>query len=369
MKEIVFPLSATEFTRELLTEVISRHIPGAGVADFKLIEIKSYGEGMVSSAGRAVFDLTYTQGSPNDLPPRVVIKTSRDHWPPHVMYSNEVNFYERLRPDLALETPQSLGGAFDPETAAFGLIMEDLRLRDAQIMNVLIDHTLDQVRAVLDTLAKLHARFWNSPRFETDLAWLETHVSGDLYKMFNDPGDRMQMAKRIKASTAVEPFKREMVQRLGVTLDDLLMQTQRVQRHQATLPQTIVHGDMHVGNTYQLPDGGGGVLDWQLMVRGYFMHDVSYYLATSLQVGDRRRYERDLIAYYLEKLKQEGVQEPPDFDAAWLEYRRAAVWNVYIGWLTCPVVNYGWEICVMSHLRVMTAYEDLETAKVIAGLP
>jgi hypothetical protein len=29
------------------------------------------------------------------------------------------------------------------------------------------------------------------------------------------------------------------------------------------------------------------------------------------------------------------------------------------------VVNYGWEVTVMAHLRMMTAYEDLETGKSI----
>ena len=41
------------------------------------------------------------------------------------------------------------------------------------------------------------------------------------------------------------------------------------------------------------------------------------------------------------------------------------VWGVYIGWLTTPVVNYGWEINVMNHLRLTTAYEDHETAKLV----
>ena len=41
------------------------------------------------------------------------------------------------------------------------------------------------------------------------------------------------------------------------------------------------------------------------------------------------------------------------------------------GWhalVTTPVVNYGWEINVMNHLRLTTAYEDLETAKLVDAL-
>jgi hypothetical protein len=365
MENIVFPMSAKDFTPELLSRTIAKRFPGAGVLSFDIVETKSHGEGMASTASRAVLDLKYTQGSPNHLPTRVVVKISRDELPPHALYSNEVNFYERIRPELEMETPLGLGGSFDPKTAAFGQILEDLRLRDAQIMNVLIEHDLSQVRALLDTLATLHGHFWNSPRFAKDLSWVESHVSGDLSEVFNNPD---KIPRRTKAEVQAVQFKREMVQRLGVTVDDLCVQTQRVWRHQATLAQTLVHGDTHVGNTYQVP-GRAGLLDWQLMVRGYFIHDVSYYLATSLSVEARRRHERDLLAYYLDKLRQAGAKDAPDFDTAWLEYRRGGAWNVYIGWLLCPVVNYGWEITVMSNLRVMTAYEDLETAKAIAGLP
>jgi aminoglycoside phosphotransferase (APT) family kinase protein len=142
----------------------------------------------------------------------------------------------------------------------------------------------------------------------------------------------------------------------------------RVKRHHGTLSQTLLHGDMHVGNTYQVGNRGG-LLDWQLMSRGHFAHDVGYYIHTSLSVENRRKHERELLKYYLEKLRELGVRNVPTFDSAWLAYRQCSAWNVYIGWLTTDVQNYGWEICVMAHLRVMTAYEDLEAAKAIAALP
>jgi hypothetical protein len=62
------------------------------------------------------------------------------------------------------------------------------------------------------------------------------------------------------------------------------------------------------------------------------------------------------------------VRPPPSFDVTWREYRRGMIWGVYIGWLTTPVVNYGWEINVVNHLRLMTAYEELDTASLIAEL-
>jgi hypothetical protein len=111
------------------------------------------------------------------------------------------------------------------------------------------------------------------------------------------------------------------------------------------------------------------LVDWQLSVRGFCMHDVTYLLATGLSVEQRRRHERELLAYYLDSLRAAGVERPPDPHAAFLEYRRAVAWCVYVGWLTTPIENYGWEITVMNHVRLLTAYRDLETAAAIASLP
>lgn len=367
MKDILFPTKPDEFTPELLSQVLSRQFPGCGVAAIGIVDSKVYGDATASTAGRVVLKLKYKPGSSDALPPRVVIKIARDQSTAahHALYANEVDFYMRIRPELDIETPRCFGGSFDDETGTFGLVLEDMGLRDAQFMNVLVPHSPEQVRAVLDVFASLHGRYWRSPRFESDLDWVQPHVSGKIHNVFTDSD---QVPGFIKMLTETISFKREMVQRLGFTVDELGIQKNRVQRHQATLPQTLLHGDGHVGNTYRVGNRGG-LIDWQLMARGYCMHDVGYYLMTSMQIEDRRRHEHDLLKYYLGKLREAGVSDAPDFDAAWLEYRRCAAWNVYIGWLTADIPNYGWEICVLAHLRVMTAYEDLESAKAIAALP
>ena len=105
------------------------------------------------------------------------------------------------------------------------------------------------------------------------------------------------------------------------------------------------------------------------MARGYCLHDVTYLLMTGLSVGVRRENERDLLAFYRAELESRGVAEPPSMDTLWLEYRRAAVWGVYIGWLTTPIMNYGWEITVNNHIRLLTAYQDLECSAALSDLP
>jgi len=358
------PTSAAGITPAYLTALLAEQHPGTQVDAVEIVDAKTYGEAMVSTAARAVVKPRYARGSPPGLPNRLVLKLARgidDIMVP--FYANEVAFYRRIRPELAIEAPRCFGGDFDPASGHFALALEDLTGRDALFPNVTQRITPDNVRALLDTLAALHARYWESPRFSGDLAWVETHLAGGVAALMNGLAPVY-----IQHEIDNENFKRELVQRLRTTGPELLAGVQAVQRHQAALPQTLLHGDAHLGNTYLLPDGGGGLLDWQLMVRGHALHDVNYLVTTALSIADRRLHEHGLLAYYLDRLARNGVAAVPRFDVAWREYRRAVIWGVYIGWLTTPVVNYGWEINVLNHLRLTTAYEDHETAKLVAEL-
>jgi len=358
------PTTTDGITSAYLNGLLAEATPGAVVEEVRIVDAKTYGEQMVSTAGRVVIDVRYAPQSRQDLPTRLVVKLTRAV--DKIMapfYANEVAFYRSIRPELSLEAPRCFGGNFDPETSYFGLLLEDLTTRGATFPNTTVRTTPDDVRPLLDTLATLHARFWQSPRFTSDLAWVETHVSGDVADMMNNVAPH-----HIAHEVETENFKRELVQRLRTSAAELLAGVQAVQRHQSRLPQTLLHGDTHLGNTYRLPDGTAGLLDWQLMVRGHHMHDVNYFITTALSIGDRRDHEQDLLRYYLDRLASAGVRDVPSFEDAWREYRRTLVWGVYIGWLTTPVVNYGWEINVLNHLRLTTAYEDHDTAKLVAEL-
>ena len=114
------------------------------------------------------------------------------------------------------------------------------------------------------------------------------------------------------------------------------------------------------------PGRQGGFLDWQLMVRGRWAHDVTYILTTGLSTELRRAHERDLLAFYLDELRRHGVEDPPDPNEAWLRYRQAAIWGLVIGWLITPTENYGEAITAANIARLVAAVEDLETLEALA---
>jgi hypothetical protein len=357
-----FTSRADELSLELLAAVVHTHYPQATLSGFELLESRHYGQ-TVSTSGRATLKLHFADGTAGDLPDRVVCKLALGADSVlAAFYENEVKVYTELRPEALIEAPRALGALYDPNSAQFVLMLEDLSQRGARFPNVTQDVPLTAVEALIDTLATLHASHWESPRFAGDLAWLQSHVKGRVAHLMNELAPPL-----IQHEIDTQAFKREFVQRLRSTGPELLAAIQRLQRHQSRLPETLLHGDAHLGNTYLLPQGKAGLLDWQLCVRGYCMHDVSYLIATSLPIALRREHERSLLCRYRERLIAWGV-DAPSAGEIWDEYRRAMVWGVYIGWLTTPVANYGWEINVVNHLRLTTAYEDLGTARLVAEI-
>ena len=80
-----------------------------------------------------------------------------------------------------------------------------------------------------------------------------------------------------------------------------------------------MHGDCHLGNTYRLPDGRAGLLDWPVAFHGPSIREISYFIAGALSTEQRREHEGSLLRLYLESLREGGVV-PPSFDEAWEKY-------------------------------------------------
>ena len=376
MIERQLPTDPQDISLDVLNEVIAEQLPLVSLTGFEITESHVWGEGDASSAGRIVIEPSYAEPSLPDLPGHIVLKVARalegQPGTPNpvagaggALYKNEVAVYRRLKPSTFVEAPLCLGGAYDPAANALLLLLEDLRDRGAEFARVTVPTSLEGMHSLLGQLATLHARYWNSPELHRSLGWMESHMQGRLHDQFHAPE---RVPRFIAHQVETEQFKKEMVERLGATVDDLFRRFQMVQRHQATLPQTVCHGDTHIGNTYILPGGRAGLLDWQLASKGFAIHDVSYAIATGLSVEQRRRHERDLLAWYREQLLERGAQDVSSLDGLWIEYRRAMIWGLYIGWLTTPVINYGWEVSVIAHLRMTTAYEDLDTGKAVDAL-
>jgi len=357
MSSVVFPIHAEELTPTLLTRALSDRRPGCTVEAIRILDQAHCKSGSASTAARAILELDYAGGSPDPPPARLVLKTVliRPGAIPD-LYENEVRFYRDLRHELELETPQAYASCFDSASGTFGVLMEDLSLRSARFPDARESLEPDAIASLLDGLASLHARFWQSPRFERDLADLWTPCSGGFHDFLKVHGIAF-ISHQVERS----PYKQELLERLGRSLKQIWDALWRAQAILASAPCTLLHGDTHLGNTYLLPDGRAGLVDWQLMNRGRWAQDVTYLLVTGLATEVRRRDERDLLTHYVERLRAHGVADAPGAEEAWWLYRQAAVWGFLLGWLICPLENYGEEILRANLERLTAALEDLET--------
>ena len=387
--------------------MLRRLHPDVAVASVEVRERARCGDGIASTADRVTLGVGFEPGRDAGLPSQMILKTLQLHpwlrfglpavlslarasraaeslpgvgrsarsllfvlvglyqrWFPHApdpMYVNEVRFYTELRPELEIEAPRAFGGLFDLESRRFGILMEDLTLRGARFPNATTDVPVESIRDLLGNLARLHAAFWQSPRFEHDLAWLPDRLSGGMFPVFDGIGREL-----IRYQVEQYEPKAALLAPLGRSVDQLWQDLWASQRALAAGPCTLLHGDTHIGNTYLLPDGAGGFLDFQLSVRGHWANDVTYLLATGLEPEVRRQHERELLAFYLDALSRHGVDPPPSTDDAWRAYRLAVIWGLVIGWLITPPVNYGPAITDANVSRLVTACQELESFDALA---
>ncbi|MEX0768097.1 MAG: phosphotransferase [Microthrixaceae bacterium] len=359
----VFPSDLSELTPAVVQAALRERQPGVLVDSVEILAEKLCGDGVASTADRVELELTYAVGADTGLPRRMILKTmlASPH-APAVMYENEVRFYRELRPYIDIETPAVFASNFDPKSGRFGLLLEDLTVREARFPSTLDQISLDEVRSILGHLATLHARFWDSPRFSNDLSWIGTPVNGGMADVFDLIGLEL-----IEDQVSRHPFKAELIAPLRKTIPQMWDLLWRVQQQHTAAPTTLLHGDPHLGNTYLLPGGRGGLLDWQLMMRGSWAHDVTYFLVTSLDPDTRRAHQRELLAEYIELLKAAGVPDAPKPEEAFEHYRKAALWGLVIGWLICPPENYGEPITMENISRTVAAVTDLDTLAAIGN--
>jgi aminoglycoside phosphotransferase (APT) family kinase protein len=96
--------------------------------------------------------------------------------------------------------------------------------------------------------------------------------------------------------------------------------------------QCMLHGDAHIGNSYSLPDGTLGLLDWQCVWQGGWAFDVAYVIGSSLSPENRRLHEAALLQHYLDDRARAGWPAP-SLTHATNRYRQYLAYGLTV-WLT-----------------------------------
>ena len=250
------------------------------------------------------------------------------------IYALETRFYREVQPLLGINTPESYATIDDATVPQHMVLLEDLNAAGASFCSVHHPLNYAQTSAFLDILARMHARTWNNALIAPGGELADLRVWEAL------PGDAC--AAYARGQLVPETWARYMTLPRALALPRMFHDRERMQAGLLALnelcltePYCLLHGDFHLGNLYFDGKGRPGVLDWQSYSRGNWSHDVTYFMVSALDPVDRRRWDRALMAHYLERLQQEGVTAPPSLDEAMQAFRLQILDGLYY-WTVNP---------------------------------
>jgi hypothetical protein len=124
------PGSAAELTPALLNRLIHPHRPDVTIESVEVGDAQNFGvdPDVISSANRVKLRVQYDDATRRaaQLPADLLLKVARNDVRIGPIYANETRVYLRLSRELGIETPLCLGGAYDPETERYALVLDDL---------------------------------------------------------------------------------------------------------------------------------------------------------------------------------------------------------------------------------------------------
>jgi hypothetical protein len=337
----MIPATAEEISPDWLTRALSRSFARVRV---EAVDVVDWNAG---TTGRARLLVRYAGAV--EAPASVFVKLPPSDELQKMMVQftgmgrREVAFYTHLAGEVPVRCPRPYYAEANDDGSSYLMLLEDLAAAGCSFPALLGGGTLDYARAVVAVLARLHARFWDSPRFTTDLAWVDGPMRHEIgpqlvKKALDEFGDQMPEVFRRMARLYIERTDE---------ICDLWEEGE----------QTLCHGDCHIGNHF-IDDGEPGFLDWACVVRCTGVRDVSYFLANSVSAELRRAEEADLMRGYRAALEEQGVVAPP-FDLLWRRHCRHVAYS-WVAAVTTYAMGDKWQAVRHGREATMRANDALQ---------
>jgi hypothetical protein len=277
----------------------------------------------------------------------------------------EVRFYQDVSPVLpaSVGRPACYYAAFDPQSHRSVLLIEDLLARNAVFGRPTAPLGISAMQGLLDVLAALHASHWGG-------------VPLHGFRRVGDPswGYCNGWLAQQRWFKLLEPgvWTRYVDTERGLYLEDSLRDPHRVAEaalayfaHLQHGPIAILHGDAGVHNSYTLPGGAGGFVDWSSKLCGHWSWDVGFVIVGGLEIEDRRTHARQLLEHYRSRLLEYEVRDLPTTAQMWTAFRRTPIYGLMM-WLNTPVSSQPDAYAIATSQRFAAASADLETLSALA---
>jgi hypothetical protein len=222
----------------------------------------------------------------------------------------EARFYRDLATDVPVRVPAVHHAEVDDD-GRYVMVLEDLVASGCRFPSPRDGDIAEVTTRIVDELARLHARFWESPALEGELAWVS-----DGYRLAFGGGGPF-------IARAVDRFGGDMPAAFNRLGELYVAEAPRIAELFEIGPRTLAHGDPHFGNLFV--DGARpGFYDWGMLMRRSGMWDVAYVICNGLPREIRQTHEQDWITRYRAALAAEGIEL--DAETAWEQYRLFAVY-------------------------------------------
>jgi thiamine kinase-like enzyme len=324
------PGKLSDLSREWLQEAL-----GVAVQDCRVVDANS------GTTGRAVLEIDAPEEA--NLPARLFVKLpptdemQRAFVTATGMGKTEAQFYSSLSSEVPVRVPTCYYAASDEAGESYVMLLEHLEDSGCSFQNASTRYSLDYVRSVLAQFAKLHASYWQTPRFSADLDWVQPPVRHEIAEHL------IEQAMQQHAQT-MPPIFREMAELF-------LGHTDGFFRIWGEGDHTVIHGDAHDANLF-FDNGRPGFLDWAIVSKAPGMRDVGYFLAGTL-TQEHLPMARGLLGEYRDLLLAQGVPAP-SLDALWQQFQWHAAY-VWVGATVTLAMGDAWQ--PVSY--VMSALERL----------
>ncbi|MDZ7675425.1 MAG: phosphotransferase [Acidimicrobiales bacterium] len=332
-------------TTDWLSDALAMSFPGVDVSRIEVLEEHSGTTGRIRlgveyGSGPSGPDTMFVKLPPFDESQQKLVAATD-------MGRREARFYAGPAHEAPLRIPEPYFAAHGEERTEYIMVLEDLQAAGCTFTNRLEPHADDHAGTLIESLARLHAQFWNDPRFDDELSWVPLAMRGPYGAKLVD--------------SAREQFRDE----FPPVFDELCRLYS--ENHEAITEwwddgeQTLIHGDTHAGN--QFSDGTRvGLYDWAVISCSPGIRDVAIYLGNSCPTELRRSEQERWIAEYHRVLVESGV-DAPSIDVLWDRYRRCVLY-AWVAAATTASMGSKWqpiEVGMLGMTRATEACADLDT--------
>lgn len=211
------------------------------------------------------------------------------------LYNREAYFYETISPHVKVFCPKFFGNLRDDTKKSLGIVLEDLNKPWLKLNLNLNQEKVDTSLKVIESMAVMHADFWNVTE---PFTYLKRHNE----KSFSWP-------KFVKErwSTFKEKWSTILNKRQLNIAETIANSFEKIENELSQDPLTLCHGDIKSPNTFydtRYSPPQPWFLDWQYVSKGKGVQDLVFFLIESFSAENAIRFDKLFSEYYYVKLTE-----------------------------------------------------------------